>query len=283
MNLEIFAMPDWLIPSFVGGLSTIVVMVSVLLVRNRRSLLTYHMTHERIGISTVDEIHGEVSVTVGGNQMQNLYLSNVWLVNRSIRDIENLEVKIISGNNDMQLMSEQTYIEGTANGLEHTTEYREIVNQLLQSIEASQRANAAGDNATASEINSSQAANWRNYLTQRWYEVPVLNRGQTIRFTYLTNVQTNVSPLIVVECQKAGVQVKFKQPYQPVWHLWGVPLIQANLSGMVIGLIVWVYLINSLTSVWLAALLCLLIGFFGNVPGASMIRLYWWVRKRLIG
>ena len=104
-------MPDWVFPSLVCGSLTFVVTLLVVVVRNRRSLLTYHVTHDRIGISTLDNIHGEVSVTVGGNRMQNLYMSNVWLVNRSMRDVEDLELKVLSGTNEMRLMSEQTHID----------------------------------------------------------------------------------------------------------------------------------------------------------------------------
>ena len=58
-------MPDWVLPSLVGGSLTFVVTLLVVVVRNRRSLLTYHVTHDRIGISTLDNTHGDVSVTVG--------------------------------------------------------------------------------------------------------------------------------------------------------------------------------------------------------------------------
>lgn len=106
------------------------------MLRNRRSLLTYHVTHDRIGISAQDSIHGEVSVTVGGNPVDNLYMTNVRLVNRSMRDVEDLEVKVFSGNDDMRLMSEQTYIEGTAEVLKRTSEFEEITNQLVKAVAA---------------------------------------------------------------------------------------------------------------------------------------------------
>ena len=124
-------MPDWVFPSLVGGALTLAVTLIVVVVRNRRRLLTYHVTHDRIGISTLDYIHGEISVTVGGNQVQNLYMSSVWFVNRSMRDVENLEVKVYCGTNEVRLMSEQTHVEGTVEFLKHTAEYEEIKSQLI--------------------------------------------------------------------------------------------------------------------------------------------------------
>lgn len=123
----------------------------------------------------------------------------------------------------MRLMSEQTHIEGTAEFVKHTSEFEEIKGQLIDAGSATEQA-AAGDHATASQIDQAQAVNWQTWFTQRWYAVPVLARSQTIRFTYMTNVVSDTPPEIFVSCQKAGVRVKRKQPYQPVWHLWGYRL-----------------------------------------------------------
>ena len=276
-------MPDWVIPSLAGGSLTLVVTFFVLVVRNRRVLLTYHATHDRIGISSLDNIHGEVAVTLGGNQVQNLYMTNVWLVNRSIRDVEELEVKILSDNPDMRLMSEQTHVEGTAEFLMHTPDYEEIKSQLMNAISELEQARAAGDHATEAQIEQAQSANWQTLFTQRWYAVPVLARGQTIRFTYMTDVKSDSAPAIFLSCQKAGVRVKYKQPYQPIWHLWGVPLIEAGLAGIVIGTLVWLAVISSISTLWLAALVCLVVGILSNLPGAAIIKCYRWLRGRLIG
>ena len=276
-------MPDWVLPSLVSGSLTLVVTLLVMAVRNRRSLLTFHVTHNRIGISAVDNIHGEVSVTVGGNPMQNLYMSNVWLVNRSVRDLEDLEVKVVTGTNEMQLMSEQAQIEGTVEFLKHTAGYKEIKSQLANAVSRAEEAKAAGDHARATRINEAQADNWRTWFTQRCYEVPVLARGQTIRFTYMTNVTSNADPTIVVSCQKAGVRVEYKQPYQPIWHLWGVPLVEASLTGIVIGTFFWLIVISSIPTLWLAALLCLSWGLLSSIPGALVVKLYRWLRDRLVG
>ena len=276
-------MPDWVLPSLAGGSLTFLVTLFVLVIRNRRSLLTYHATHERIGISTLDKIHGDVSVTVGGNPVQNLYMTNVWLVNRSVRDVEELEVKVLCDNADMRLMSEQTHVEGTAEIVKHTPEYEEIKDQLVKAVRATEQARAAGDQAAAAQIDQSQAANWQTWNTQRWYAVPVLARGQTVRFTYMTNVVSETVPAIFLSCQKAGVRVKDKQPYQPIWHLWGIPLAEAGFAGMVIGTLVWLAVVSSISTLWLAALLCLVVGLLGNVPGAAVVKCYRWLRGRLIG
>ena len=276
-------MPDWVLPSLAVGFVSFVLTLLVVVVRNRRSLLTFHVTHDRIGISTFDNVHGEVSVTVGGNQMQNLYMSNVWLVNRSMRDVEDLEVKVLCRTDDMRLVSEQTQVAGTVEFLKHTAEYEEIKSQLINAAASAEQARAAGDHATATQIDQAQAANWRTWFTQRWYTVPVLARGQTIRFTYMTNILSDKGPVILMSCQKAGVRVEYKEPYQPVWHLWGVPLAQAGVTGIAIGVLVWLFVVSMMSTLWVAALICLIAGLLSNVPGAAVVKLYRWLRGRLIG
>ena len=276
-------MPDWVFPSLVSGSLTLVVTLFVVVVRNRRSLLTYHVTYDRIGISAHDNIHGEVSVTVGGHQMQNLYMSNVWLVNRSMRDIEDLEVKVWCGPDGMRLMSEQAGLEGTIEILKHTDEYQVIKSHLMNSITEARQARTAGDTTRAAQIEQSQTANWRTWSSQRWYSVPVLGRGQTIRFTYMMDVTFGTDPAIFISCQKAGVRVRYKQPYQPVWHLWGVPLVEAGVTGIAIGILVWLLVISSISTLWVAALLCLVVGLLSNLPGAAVVKLYRWLRDQLIG
>ena len=102
------AAPDRVVPSVVSSILTLVARLLVLVVRNRRSLLACHVWHDRFGISALGKVHGEVAVTVGGNPAQNLYMSKVWLVNRSMQDVENLEAKVFCRTEDMYLTSEQT-------------------------------------------------------------------------------------------------------------------------------------------------------------------------------
>ena len=98
----------------------------------------------------------------------------------------------------------------------------------------------------------------------------------------MTNVVSDTPPGIFLSCQKAGVRVKYKQPYQPIWHLWGTAY-WAGLAGIVIGTLVWLAVIRSISTLWLATLVCLVVGFLGNIPGAAVVKCYRWLRGRLIG
>ena len=179
-------------------------------------------------------------------------------------------------------MREQTDVEGTAEFVKHAPEYEETKGQLTKAANVTQQARVAGDHATAAQIDEAQAANWYTWFTQRWYAVPVLARGQTLRFTYMTKVVTDTAP-VGLFCQRAGVRVKHKQPYQTVWYVWRIPLAEAAFAGVIIGTLVWLAVISSVSTLWLAALLCLVVGLLGNVPGAAVVKCYRWLRDRLIG
>lgn len=275
--------PDWIFPAVASSILTLVVTLLVIIVRNRRALLTYHVTHSRIGMSTSDNIHGEISVTVGGNKMQNLYLSNVWLVNRSMSDLENLEVKVFTGTENMQIMSEQTVVEGTIEVVNYSEDYEEIKRKIQDNVARIEHANSIGDENLANQLIMENSKYWPTWFGQRWYQIPVFARNQTIRFTYTTNVFPDNEPAILVSSQNAGVRIKYKQPYQPIWHLWGIPLADAALSGIIIGVLIWYAIINSISTLWIASLVCLLIGFLGSALGAALIKLYKFIRNRLIG
>ena len=275
--------PDWIFPSAISVVLTFVVTWIIFIVRNRRVLLTYHVTHDRIGMSALDKIHGNVAVTVGGNPVQNLFMSNIWLVNRSMCDVENLEVKIFCRVDDMQLMSEQTHIEGTVDVLKHTTEFEEITCHLSDTITEVKHAEDTGDYAKVQALHQIIDSQWPTWATGRWYAVPVLTRGQTIRFTYMTNVSSKANPEIFISCQKAGVRLKYKEPYQLVWHLWGVSLSDAAFAGIIIAAAVAILVIYSISTLWLAALICLIVGLICNVFGAGVVKLYRWIWNQVIG
>ena len=270
-------MPDWVLSSIVTGLVTLVVTLLGVMLGNRRTLLTYHVSHDRIGITTDDRVHGTITVTVGSHPMQNLYISNVWLVNRSTRDLENLEIRVWTEDDNMHLVSEQTHVGGTIEQLKHTAEFQTLAAYLMNG-----NTDVEPDSEDLSSTHQRDNA-WLKWWTQRCYDIPVITRGQTIRFTYMTNVITSMPPIIHMSCQKAGVRLKYKQPYQVVAQLWGVPLGEVAVSGLVVALFVGLLVISFLSTPWLVGLLCLITGLLSNVPGAAIVKGYRWLRDQVIG
>src|SRR3972149_901514 len=63
---------------------------------NKRGLFTYFVWHNRVGVSADDAVFGTVRVTWNNNPVANLYSSTVELRNESLKDYENISVRVFS-------------------------------------------------------------------------------------------------------------------------------------------------------------------------------------------
>ncbi len=90
---------------------------------NRRARFRYFVTHDRVGLSADDAIFGSVRVTWNGNALANLYYSTIELVNESMKDFEDVVVRVYT--NNTALLTQRTEIVGTTHILNWTTEYSE--------------------------------------------------------------------------------------------------------------------------------------------------------------
>jgi len=201
-------------------------------VLNKRGTFSYHVNHSRVGMTTDDAVFGKVEASWNGNNIQSLYISNAELVNESMNDYENVVVQVYTS--DTHLLSESTRVADGPDILEWT-EKRAI------------------------------------YFGQREYSIPVFNRGQIVRLTYLNSATTSAIPTIWVAVAIKGVKLKFRVP-QPL--VLGVPRSRAAIVGVVVCLALVVFLLFTSTPHWLVALLALALGLTAQLPGAYAIRLW---------
>ena len=61
-----------------------------------RGLFTYFVWHNKVGVSVDDAVFGTVRVTWNDNLVANLYSSTVELRNESLKDYENVVVRVFS-------------------------------------------------------------------------------------------------------------------------------------------------------------------------------------------
>ena len=154
-----------------GGIATAWITQRVL---NKRGIFSYTVTHNRVGITAEDAIFGNVAVAWNGNPVQNLYLSTIEMKNESMNDYENVVVSAFTS--DTILMTEQTQLLDTPNILEWSEKYKKQVH-----VEP-------GSTPTESQ--------WNTYNSSREYVVPILNRGQSIKITYLNSAKGTTTPSI---------------------------------------------------------------------------------------
>jgi hypothetical protein len=230
-----------------SGIGGIVATLCVQQILNKRGLFTYFVRHERVGISADDPKFGRVGVTLNDNPIPNLFLSTVELINQSLRDYENVVACVYT--NDTALFTEMTQIVGTLNNLKWTESYE---NQVR--VAADQQ-----PSPTQRDL----------YFSRREYLIPVVNRGQIVRFQFLNAAKTQNPPTIWLSILHKGVRVQFRVPQQ---EILGVPRPMATLVGLIVSIILVGFVIAFVKPVWIAAVSSLICGLVVVFPGAAIIR-----------
>jgi hypothetical protein len=219
------------------------------MLRGRIRRLPYTVAHDRIGIAGNDPVFGEVSITWQGNSVGNLFSSVLTLTNDSSRDFSDLHVKVWTGN-DTLLLNESTEVEGT-------TQFLKWEPKFAKALEAPNGARPSEQQFVI-------------YHHNREYTIPVLNRGQSAVFRYLTtSVGGAKGPSVWAELQQAGLEAQFV-PQIPLVH--GVPQRFTIWLGLVACLAAVAGSTVLFTSVWTAASISCIFGLFAQGIGAVMFR-----------
>ena len=213
----------------------------------KRGVFGYFVTHNKVGTSSTDPVFGNINVTWNDRPVGHLFSSTIELKNESLNDYEN--VVITAYTNDTFLLSEFTNIVDTPNILKWSENYG---NQLY--VEPGQE---------PTEHQFKLCASQREYL------IPVFNRGQVVRISYLNESNSDAAPSIWLSATVKGVVLKFKVPQN---QILGVPQPQAALAGAVFGFIGLVPLVLLVSNSWLAAMVALIYGFIAQLPGAYLVK-----------
>ena len=147
------------------------------LLLNRRITLTYAVNHDRIGITANDNILGNVSVLVGESyNASNLYLSKVYITNRSLKDIEDLPVTAYVNSSICNLLTERASILDSITPIRYSEQFEKEI---------------AVDDQTEQSVKDQRLALWK---ARREYDLPTLNRGSVLELTYLVDVAHGSNP-----------------------------------------------------------------------------------------
>lgn len=241
-----------------GGVGGIVTAWLTQRVLNKRGIFSYSVTHTRVGVAAEDAIFGNVAVSWNGNPVQNLYLTTIEMKNESMNDYENVVVSAFTS--DTRLMTEQTQILDTPNVLEWSEKYKKQLH-----VEP-------GNAPTESQ--------WNTYNGQREYVVPIVNRGQSIKITYLNSAKGSSMPSIWLSVAQKGVRLKFQGPQN---QILGVAQGQAAFVGVLLGIVVLVALSLFVAEPWVVATIAMAYGFVAQLLGAYTIKLIQRVRDAIGG
>ncbi len=247
-----------------GGVAVGIILA---LVTNRRKIVTYTVSHDRIGITTEDNVLGSVAVTVEGTyNASNLYLSKVIVNNRSLKDIENLNLTIFVNSENCNLLTETAFIHGSVSPVEYSDEYKDKV-----------ESRPTDDEAEASE----RSAEWR---ARREYKLPAFNRGATMELTYLVDVAHGADPGIFLDSNALGVRIKYKQEPFVATHVWGIPVRHAAYAGVLFWLVIILPILLLYTPIGgVHILVAGVSGIFFAIPGALTLKAYNYFRTIVSG
>lgn len=242
-----------LVSTGIGALLTLVIQRIV----NKRGLFTFVVRHNKVGESTDDAIFGTVRVTWNGNVINHLYLSTAELTNESLKDFDNVVVKVFT--NDAHLLTERPELVGT-------TRIPQWTEQFANTLHV-----GSGETPTQEQT--------RLFHKQREYLLPTMNRGQVVRVAYLNAALTEHQPSLWVDIVHKGVKLRLRAPHNV---FMGVPQPQAALVGSALGMVVLGAVILAIDTAWVASVICLVYGLTVLVPGAICIRSWRWLRE-LVG
>ena len=241
-----------------GGIGGIIVSLVTQKILSKRGLFSYFVNHLRVGITTDDKIFGSVAVTWNNAPMPNLFLSTIELVNESLNDYEN--IIIYTYTNTTKILSEYTQLIGTPSILEWSKNYKKKV-----FVEPGKTPTKYQE-----EI----------YFGQREYIIPVMNRGQKIKITYLNSANIPNNPTIWVSVLEKGVKLKYKLPQRSIF---GVPQYNAAIAGLFMGLLLIVILGLFIKNNWIVIFVALIYGLIAQLPGAYIIKFLRKIREAIGG
>jgi hypothetical protein len=122
------------------------------------------------------------------------------------------------------------------------------------------------------------AAQLEQYVRRREYQLPTVNRGQVVRFTYLTTTTNPAGPSLWLDALHPGLKLRYHRRHALIWN---VPQPQAALAGLCLAVPVVVAVGLTVDSVWLAATVSMVFGFVAQLPGAGVIHAWRWVRAKI--
>lgn len=244
-------------PLIVGIASLIAGIVGTLLTNkllNKTGVFGYTLTFDKLGVSVDDHIFGDVRAYWKGNQVSNLYLYTIELENSTSTDYENIELHIYSGD-DTVILTERTEILDSPNIIQWSTEFEH------------QLAVPEGGEANEQAVNT--------YSHRREYILPVINRGQKLKFQYLCTKPNDFSdnPYIGIHSPSKGIKLKQRRtPWVVINPIWGGPVPVAIARALFLAVVVVLLCGVFVENVWVASAIAMIIGLGGQIFGAMLYK-----------
>lgn len=228
--------------------------------RDKTTRLTYSVQTERFAASATDVLLGTVEVRWQGQAVPNIFLVTVVVENPTLRDLDDVHVHVFVDKASL-LLTEKSVIEGTPEFARYDGEYEaRIVPKPGQAPTPEQQG---------------------IYHSSRQYRLPVFNRGQRLRLSYLCTHDASATPLPEVFVTGVRKGTKFVVGTQPL--VFGVPAISAVTLGLAATVVTVVATVLGGLNLWLVATVCALVGLSGQLVGALIYKAFRLARNIVAG
>lgn len=231
---------------------------------SKTGVFRYFVVHNKVGMSADDEVFGSVRLTWQGHDVRNLYLSTIEIENSTTSDYENIHLKVFT-NQETVLLNQRSEIVDTPYIAPWDAQYERRIYV------------PDGESATPEQLDE--------YNHNREYRLPVLNRGQKIRLSYLTsNPNDDNFPSVCVSTLSKGIRLKQTiHPHLVLSPIFGVPVLVAIIRALFLSILVILVCGLWLENVWLASSICIIFGLSGQVFGAIAYKVERFVIELITG
>ncbi len=156
----------------------------------RRARFVYTVTHTKVGTTADDPNFGSIKVFHNDNPVNNLWISNLEIVNTSLSDFPNVPISITVV--PPAILLNQTV---KINNIDSNAPL--LSEAYLRQLEVNE-----GNQFTDSQV--------QIYSTYRDFTFPVVNRNDRLTFTFLTHT-TEGMPELHADIQYSGILCKYKK------------------------------------------------------------------------
>jgi hypothetical protein len=221
--------------------------------RGRLVTVGYTAQVQSLAISASDATLGTVEVTHNGQLARNLYLVSVQIANDSTRDFADFEVQI-GFRDGTEFLSGVGMIQGSLRILPLAPDFGQSIVDYL-ALPPGQRTEAAR----------------MPLVRNRIFTLPVLNRSEVANFAFLVDAPHGVFPDLQVFTQHEGARLRAR-PARP--QIFGVRQDLAGWAGLAVALLTMGAAAVATRSPVGIVITAVLVGSFGQVLGAAVVRLW---------
>lgn len=208
---------------------------------SRMSLVTYSVSTSKMGETTNNTIHGKIEVRHKDQLLPNFYFSRIKIQNISNADLEQIRLLFYVGDGVL-ILSDFIRYEKEVRLIPYTNEYKAILadpqNPLL--------------------------------FSRREYDIPILNRGQSILLELTLTHRPNVGfPYLHASMVHKGAKL-IEKPY--TLEFFGVSIRRTLPWAIILGIVLYIFVSSTLMNPWLSGGILIVYGFFGQLLAAVLIK-----------